>query len=355
MPTPSLKEFIQPVPVVYQDADLDAVLEIFRQGECDRLVVVKQGQYPVGLVSLPSLMPHIIGKIKKTPIHPSASPAEKANHRQRTRSKSPILDTFIEPLANLPAHLTLSQFWPMVQNHLESATNQQWAVVDADGKFLGLLDIWLLLKYLAPTDVSQFSTIDALKPLVQLLEQLPLPLMLQTSSGQVISQNITWRQQIGDSLDPDSFIYEAAELLKPLSSLAQKVLAVEETAYQEYEYADANLSCTGMINPGGVRSLSTDRTPGAIALKTQEVSTNSETLLEVKQRKQKGRDAASGKRLGIREAQTEGAKRTLGDRIWQFVKIPLQEAQAISQLDNGEICLVLATDVTEQQQVAKEL
>ncbi|HEY9874962.1 MAG TPA: ATP-binding protein, partial [Candidatus Obscuribacterales bacterium] len=47
--------------------------------------------------------------------------------------------------------------------------------------------------------------------------------------------------------------------------------------------------------------------------------------------------------------------RTLGDRIWQFVKIPLQEAQAISQLDNGEICLVLATDVTEQQQVAKEL
>lgn len=49
--------------------------------------------------------------------------------------------------------------------------------------------------------------------LLELLERLPLPLMLQTQSGTVLAQNSTWRSQVGDLLDPGWIRQEASHLL----------------------------------------------------------------------------------------------------------------------------------------------
>ena len=60
----------------------------------------------------------------------------------------------------------------------------------------------------APT--SQVVLFNAL---VALLERLPLPLMLQTNSGEVLAQNSIWRSQVGDLLDPAWIRQEASHLL----------------------------------------------------------------------------------------------------------------------------------------------
>lgn len=54
------------------------------------------------------------------------------------------------------------------------------------------------------------SHVPLLDSLLQLLERLPLPLMLQTNSGQVVAQNRTWRDQVGELSDPAKIWQEAA-------------------------------------------------------------------------------------------------------------------------------------------------
>ena len=286
--TPRLKKFIEPVPVCSQTAGIDGVYEIFSQGECDRLVVVSEQQYPLGLVRARCLMPDLIGKvkaqadasIKKRANHPSSYPTRQTARRATGRQD---IHALLEPLATLPADFTLSEFSSMVQNQVEAETNRDWALVDRDGKFQGLLDIWRLLKYQASsTEVAGSSTVplataadastepqpNALHPLVQILEQLPLPLRLQNGAGQVLSQNLTWRQLLGESQDPD---------------------------------------------------------------------------------------------LVRREAQKLANKKNNKSRSWQFVQIPLGTPASSGEWAGGEsnfstpLWLVLATDVTQQQQLAKEL
>ncbi|EKQ67608.1 signal transduction histidine kinase [Leptolyngbyaceae cyanobacterium JSC-12] len=58
------------------------------------------------------------------------------------------------------------------------------------------------------TDPSRQQTL--LDSLLQLLERLPIPLMLQTSSGQVVAQNRVWREQVGELSDPVKIWQEAA-------------------------------------------------------------------------------------------------------------------------------------------------
>ncbi|MEB3338468.1 MAG: hypothetical protein VKJ46_13455, partial [Leptolyngbyaceae bacterium] len=60
---------------------------------------------------------------------------------------------------------------------------------------------------------------DTTSLLIQLLDQLPLPLMLQTSAGQVLTQNRVWHQYVGELQDPDWIRQEAAPWLESTSSM----------------------------------------------------------------------------------------------------------------------------------------
>ncbi len=233
MPTPSLREFAEPVPVCEQASGLVVVLETFRSSACDAIVVVSQQQYPLGVINLRQVMPYLLSP---TSLDGSTQARDIEDFHKPLSQLEPSL---MQPLGILPAQLSLNQFWSYLQESGTSPTNyagvgekvspqldrsptlsdptpicnlpsptpstEQWALVDGDGKFLGLLNSWLILKSLAPslaaTDRSaeQESQPANLQPLMQLLEQLPLPLSLQTTAGQVLAQNHTWRQQLGAS------------------------------------------------------------------------------------------------------------------------------------------------------------
>ncbi|HEY9858989.1 MAG TPA: hybrid sensor histidine kinase/response regulator, partial [Candidatus Obscuribacterales bacterium] len=143
----------------------------------------------------------------------------------------------ITPLLTLPAAWSLSQFWSYLQG-LEQPVGA-WAVVNSTGEFLGLLDYSHLLQALSPLLASRSGTalgettleapttftsatanrgslsreavnaradgkaaeatkVQPISLLIQLLEQIPLPLMVQTSTGRVLHQNHCWQQQIGE-------------------------------------------------------------------------------------------------------------------------------------------------------------
>jgi signal transduction histidine kinase/CheY-like chemotaxis protein len=356
-----LYDFLATVPSCPETTTLAVVLEILEKEQCDRLVVVNQNQHPVGLLYsgrlIPKLFGIVSGEIGLNLQHPIS---------RLSRSVMSSLQTIpaSEQLENL--HLFLCN--PKNQNN----RNLDWALIDSDGKFLGLLDHSRLLSFFAQDKVSlnsnsmgwdeeeeinelqpeYYQTQDQLElrrnPLIELLEKLPWPLMLQTSKGEVISKNPAWWQQLGSLKDPEGIRLQVETIL---SSVRHKNL--------EYiKYPNSNLNSDSdqgnnnfSVNSSNHQPTSLLRMMGDGQLATN--STSSHCFL----------DAQQGTCTCVVDVHNGQ------ERVWQFAKIPLDSSElTIWRNDvNGQItsdcsgsskedlCLVLATDITEQQKLFKEL
>ncbi len=312
----------------------------------------------------------------------------------------------IEPLTTLPEKLSLNRFRLYLQTQPTSATVPHYALVDISGKFLGLLDRLRLLKFLATNSTTFLAkteladgrdalphkgmdtkdwelgnqgaefldtytnmplqsserqdslpsvpgkltsplpqvlapSLSTLNLLIQLLEQLPLPLSLQSGEEQVISQNLTWRQQFGDGPEPNAqFKIQSSEETLLTPKLARAPTGLEEAADIQPCYGPTDTPCVAArIAAGRVTTIPTDPSARPISY-----SANRE----------------------LWEMPTGQTKR-VQDRLWQFTKLPLGQGLGMSNWEESlvpnpdeaailsPLYLVLAQDVTEQQQVAKEL
>ncbi|NEP00084.1 MAG: response regulator [Symploca sp. SIO2E9] len=242
MLTPNLREFAEPVPVCKLTSTLANALEVFRSCQCDLIVVVSEQECPLGVLSLRQVATNLLSQARLGLEASTLLMATQECHKPLSELKPPPIET----LKILPDHLSVSQFLSLLlespefsnefigaaspksdsylqqpfsslpedkqgesilPSPLPTTSCQHWALVDEEGKFLGLLNSWWLLKFLAPnfrgnylsTPVTTKTKPADLNSLVQLLEQLPLPLSLQTATGQVVSQNFTWRQLMGKS------------------------------------------------------------------------------------------------------------------------------------------------------------
>ena len=119
----------------------------------------------------------------------------------------------IEPLERLPGDWSLEQFNQHLQKQ-KAASYGEWAVVDNAGKYLGLVNSWQLLQDLvfSPKDNS-FVTQLALDFLVQIVDKLPWAVVLQTITGEVIAQSTTWQENFGLWSDSVAVREEITELL----------------------------------------------------------------------------------------------------------------------------------------------
>lgn len=240
----SIHDFIEPAPVCLQSATLTEVIELLGRYHADRLVLVDERQFPLGVLHAYSLLSQV------------------------GQAGDVDFDPLIEPLPTIVETTHLLEF--------EFATSiRYWAVVNGSQQFLGLVDslvlrtwseflrsvptktkvssesLWHRVKsetctelersrpktstsamnrlqqqiQLSATDYSKtildgFTPFDAatqIDPnatLMQFLDHLPLPLMLQTQSGEVIAQNKIWTEQLGDVLDPNWVQRDAATILE---------------------------------------------------------------------------------------------------------------------------------------------
>ncbi|MEH2107054.1 ATP-binding protein [Nostoc sp.] len=330
-----LYDFQATVPSCPQRTSLAVVLEIFEQEQCDRLVVVNQQQCPIGLLYSARLIPKLL----------THSDDINLNLHQ-------LLSTWgqglIEPIQTISASERVEQLsLHLGDPQAEKQQNLDWALIDSDGRYLGLLDSSRLLRSLAKERMAglqssgiQRSSADAgvqtpnasksLKhqPLVHLLERLPWPLMLQTGTGEVVARNPAWWQQLGTLKDPEGVRQQVEAILVP--NLSERPEYATQQAIKVHPNAREN-------EHGGEEELTQQEAlPNAVY---------SRCYL----------DSQVGTCTCVVEVQNGQ------ERIWQFAKIPLdspefkvmgaEEEVALSD----DLWLVLATDVTEQQQLCKEL
>ena len=370
-----LYNFLTTVSSCLETITLAVVLEIFEKEQCDRLVVVNQQQCPIGLLYSARLTQKLLAT---------------DGNEQFLNLQQPLStwgQTLIEPIQILPAAHRVEQFGLCLPCQQTSTDNSlDWALVDADGKFLGLLNSARLLGVLAkeklaintvgiphsstqehtrksgmgdaivrrwsPTDHRSSRRINTNhrqpqinKSLLQLLERLPWPLMLQTNTGEVVTQNPAWWQQLGSLKDPEGVRQQVEAILTPIrvkktEYARQKALKVNPHA-RIREHDDEAQSPAFPIHP----SEHTSNSPAT-------ATTFNQCFL----------DSQMGTCTCVVEIQNGQ------ERIWQFAKIPLDspelkvwsaDSEILLKSEDSEagndLWLILATDVTEQQQLCKEL
>lgn len=376
MPTtsPSLKNFIDPVPLVPHTAQLEALRSIFSQGNCDLVAVVNEQLHPLGLVYLRSLMPL----------------ADRASDWQQPLYEMNLLA--LAPLRALPADLSVSEFWQYLQTgelNPKTANQQNWsdtarqsqtggnslagpiALTNSDGQFLGMLDSMSLLQFAAinnssivreidpeygfkaqPTAVKEIAyepmqaaietALDAqvrfleagLKPsehlnsLVQLLEKLPLPLRLQTPTGQIVSQNAAWRILLGAG--PEAVAEPAANLGTPSPNQPTSLT----TEYNSINTKILTKECRSLV--GAAKVPDRDSTAATSCPLPLYAAASPSTLTAPAWCPIAGKPDTYICDCPVQKGQ---------ERIWQFVKQPLSD----------NLILVMGQDVTEEHLVAKEL
>ena len=350
MPKYALHDFIELVPECVDTTRLSIVLEIFSKGQCDRLVVVSEQQCPIGVLHLRRLMPQLMSSYGESGVSLDV--------------QQPVFELgsdLVEPILTIPAELSVEQLgFYLSSQQSQTNTSSDWALIDEAGKFLGLLDSPRLLQFLVSqpaamqTDERERECVArcGLNSLVQLLERLPWPLVLQTSSGEVVAQNSAWWQQFGALSDPEAVRREVEAILKVDTNI------VHASPYQGYQQGHLNDS---ELNYCSFYSTHQKVAPSAES-PTEQFSAN---LID-----------------NTNEFAPDSSRCQLGtqpntcicilpvqngqERVWQFVKIPLQESQGKSSklsifnfgfscVRSNDLWILLAQDVTEQQQLCKEL
>ncbi len=396
-----LYEFIASVPSCVETTTLNNVLEVFEQEQCDRLVVLNEQQCPIGLIYSARLLSQLLTVNQES--------------RDTTASvdlQQPLTnwhDALVEPIQTLSVTWGVEEFsWFLRSPQTQKNNNLDWALIDREGKFLGLVDTKRLLRFLAKQkteinadeskhspmlrdseDISKDTTWVASakvksrrrkvpligksvapkqiksesksllnEPLVHLLEQLPWPLMLQTGTGEIIAQNPAWWQQLGILKDPEGVRQQVEAILSPgvvkkpeyaTSSLRKNhnYYQVQPTSIQVLTPENNFAAESEVILATDTPLLSKVTTVDANNLQPQQPQTSSLNRCFL--------DKQQGTCTCIVEVQNGQ------ERVWQFAKIPLDSpdlklnfAESETAL-NSDLWLMLATDVTEQQQLSKEL
>jgi signal transduction histidine kinase/DNA-binding response OmpR family regulator len=388
MSTVSLREFTLSVSTCLETTCLSDVWQLFQAGHA-LLVVLNGQQVPLGVLHLQDWIQHGLRSASPfdRPLEDAARGAwslglgDGGSISIQTdtdievvrfvltpdRTVDQMLE-YLEPVGLLPADWSVEQFQPYL------TIDQQWVLVNAVGQYVGLLDRLRLFQFFAvrgaaaapsasapavlkpagsdgtPADaIPLITATPAIDPLIDLLERIPVPLMLQTSNGRIITQNLVWRQQVSHLQDPGQLGQEAAVILE--ASDREEDEAESAAAVRR---ASPTFDLDGLQVDGGQRrGHSTPRSAGICRLSSEP----------------NGCVCVCPMKNGQ-------------ERIWKFLKVPMGMATVplSQQMQDWQpadfklatlgfspdpewrslaqtefLWLILAQDITEQQQIAKEL
>ncbi|PLZ21648.1 ATP-binding protein [Fischerella thermalis] len=380
-----LYEFISTVPICSRTATLKVVLASFETEQCDRLVVLNEQQNPVGVIYSAHLLPEILVANQA-----NSNQAGSFDLEQTLTSWGANL---IQPIQNLPSDWGVEEFSYLLRSQQnKNNINRDWALIDSEGKFLGLIDSSRLLQFVVrqrtqtqpqienttkkaksrrrKTSVVAKSTKEEKQatlgtspspnhPLIQLLERLPWPLMLQTNTGKIVTQNPAWWQQLGVLKDPEGVRQQVEAILNPatlknLENRTHQGLSNSSITNHTHHYQPQPVAAKTLIRD--------DMSTSSEVLLPTATSQYSELPTSLKQPTQLSSkvnrcflDSRHGTCTCVVEIQNGQ------ERVWQFAKIPLDSPElkvknpGSDTAVNSDLWLMLATDVTEQQQLCKEL
>jgi len=327
----TVEHFKDDVPLVGADTSVAAAWQILAQSRALLAIVQDDQGQPIGVIHLRELLRYGV-------------PSPDAGETVPSAAASALADCLLEPIKLVPDHWSLERVYQAVQG----AEAYHWVLIDGTGLCRGVLNQTRWWAFWA----GQLSETPALAPepeppvaptaftgapplLETLLEYVPLPLMVLTSEGQVISQNSTWQQQLARMHKPE-------EVWKKVAAFV-----------------------SGELPRGSEPPLEPD-IPGQDADRNWETLLHYASGLHVTGSCQKVRNSSTCVCLcGMEE---------VGDRVWQFCgtflgyesleaptlppgfNLPSPLSGAASRTsDATTVWLILAQDMTEQHQAAKEL
>ncbi|ERT03978.1 his Kinase A domain protein [Lyngbya aestuarii BL J] len=339
-----LQTFIRAVPVCHQTTTLSEVWSIFCQEKCDRIVVISPQDHPLGVVYLCRL----IGSVFPPSDSPPLSKVDDKLEVNPQQSINDLDSTLIEPLIEVSAHLNWEEFWQYL--HQTDSQTQSIALVNRDHQFIGLLDSLKLLQFVVshphlldstpthtPDDsdpnavetVEDASSSSTTPSLLQLIEQLPIPLMIQQENGETLAQNQAWRSQV--ELDPQ-YIRKTPEpsSSEPVSS-PEWIYSHSPTYTSDINSSDSSMSAfpEPSVSQEGTASVSEGWN---VSPDWSQVETSNDTYVCVC-------SLPNGR-----------------ERVWQFVRQPLPQNWAVTlSWEPSQLWIVIAQEITEQHRVAQEL
>lgn len=248
-PSIDLQTFAQVVPVCCAEAPLEMLRLIFAERNCEQVVVVNSQYQPLGLISLHRLLPYLLYPLNLS-AHETFSEAIATNPHKISvaldweQPLSEVTHRLMTSLILVPAHFNLEQLGLHLhqQTHHLTEPFPPLALVNDQGKFIGLINSVQVLHYLTQQSPT-FSTLHQLKSasvscqppvpklketlasagLIDFLNELPIPLMLQTDNQTLVHQNSAWQSLVGTS---PQVLQQVAESVTRWSLPAPSSLAV---------------------------------------------------------------------------------------------------------------------------------
>jgi signal transduction histidine kinase len=169
-PPVTISDFLIDIPVCQANSDFKEILALFESCEHPFIVVINEYSYPLGLIHVHHLLPHLTKLFS-------------SNHQLVEVDLFPLTNFLIDTKINIvSAQTSIKDFLPLLQGDRP----QVFTVVDFKGVFSGLVDQEKLLKFLAHNALA-------------LSDQL---INLQNESQQLTARNIdlmqmlNWRNQL---------------------------------------------------------------------------------------------------------------------------------------------------------------
>ncbi|BAU66001.1 histidine kinase [Stanieria sp. NIES-3757] len=217
----TLKEFINPIPTCGQTANLPTILNLLNSSQSGKvcspgalargslsssaIAVLNEEEFPIGIIDSDSLLSFLSNKLLNswTVVHHLSKLSGAAASKSIDICSSLFdLQSLIKPTIILTSELSRENFLSQLESETHLINNQvSYLVVDSGGKLLGKLNSQKLMRSLildcSDLNNNNFSLTKVLpKFYFNLIEQIPIPLSIQTRQGNILYRNQVWREQI---------------------------------------------------------------------------------------------------------------------------------------------------------------
>ncbi|MEO1671734.1 MAG: histidine kinase dimerization/phospho-acceptor domain-containing protein [Cyanobacteria bacterium J06631_2] len=199
--SPSLKEFVSPIPICQPNADLGNMLSIFQHLNCEMLAIA-QDKSAWGILRAADLLSIVAEVWLGEGVALVGHPRNALCQQNITRRLVPDVATLIKPVQTYQEDLQLEEFLQRSENGLALDEEFVCLIIDRQGELLGKLNCHKVIEYLAQASPSSMgansSTLETSDwgYFTSLLEEIALPGKIETAGGQVIQTNELWQQLV---------------------------------------------------------------------------------------------------------------------------------------------------------------
>ena len=192
--SPSLIEFIYPIPICQSEADLSNILSIFQHLNCKMLAVPSTTGW--GIITAENMLSLVVKNCYEDKI---VARQKNICTRQKVIERSRLtLKAALEPVTIGRDDTELDEFLDSFEGASWLRENKVCLIIDRQGELQGKLDRSKIIEYLAQTTSNRNKVISP-PALESLLEEIVLPVKIETADGRVVCANRRWQDLFTNS------------------------------------------------------------------------------------------------------------------------------------------------------------